>query len=112
MDDKSTPNQKECNLNTSLSKEYQKGLAANGYCSVPILQKVLVPAPGYETRLYSVQLMNSSEADDYYTNISKKWAKEELLVQNERERSPMRGSRTGVNNWSPLEYKELKHYKA
>ena len=114
MDDKSTPSPKECNLNTSLSTDYQRGLAANGYCSVPILQKVLVPAPGYETRLYSVQLMSSSEADDYYRKVNDKWAKEESKVENEneRERSPMRSSRTGDKNWNSLDYKKLNHYKA
>ena len=40
------------------------------YYSVPILQKVLSPAPGYSSALYSVQVMTQSEVDSIKSQSS------------------------------------------
>ena len=44
--------------------------ARNTYCQVPILEKVLVPSPGYQTRLFSLQVLSVAEAKQYYQDIS------------------------------------------
>ena len=56
-------------VNTNVSTEPKNDQIVNDFCSVPIWKKVLVPAPGYQTRLYSVQVMRTSDAEDYYCNI-------------------------------------------
>ena len=111
--DQNNPQSKSKMSNTNLTLQTGDTHApqANEYCSVPILQKVLVPYPGYETRLYSVQMMRSSEAKDYYQNMSVKEEKQ-CSAQNERERSPMRDSRTTNEYWNSLNIKGFKQYKA
>eukprot|EP00092_Neocalanus_flemingeri_P020930 GFUD01022675.1.p1 GENE.GFUD01022675.1~~GFUD01022675.1.p1 ORF type:complete len:214 (-),score=60.88 GFUD01022675.1:93-734(-) len=98
-----------------LQKEDDPKLKSNKYCSVPILQKVLVPYPGYTSRLYSVQVMRSEEAKDFYQNVGGKCKQEEQNVSgsDERERSPTRVSRNQAINeyWNTLECKEFKQYK-
>eukprot|EP00092_Neocalanus_flemingeri_P098308 GFUD01125353.1.p1 GENE.GFUD01125353.1~~GFUD01125353.1.p1 ORF type:complete len:121 (-),score=42.22 GFUD01125353.1:352-714(-) len=102
--------------NEVLQKEDDPKLKYNEYYSVPILQKVLVPYPGYTTRLYSVQVMRSEEAKDFYQNVGGKYKQEEQNVSgsDERERSPTRVSRNQAINeyWNTLECKEFKQYKA
>ena len=44
--------------------------ARNTYCQVPILEKVLVPSPGYQTRLYSLQVLSVADAEQYYQDIN------------------------------------------
>ena len=60
----------------------------NTYCQVPILEKVLVPSPGYQTRLYSLQVLSVAEAEQYYQDISQQWQKtsdsEQELCHRER----------------------------
>eukprot|EP00092_Neocalanus_flemingeri_P108196 GFUD01138929.1.p1 GENE.GFUD01138929.1~~GFUD01138929.1.p1 ORF type:complete len:205 (-),score=56.92 GFUD01138929.1:8-622(-) len=98
-----------------LQKEDDPKLKSIKYCSVPILQKVLVPYPGYTSRLYSVQVMRSEEAKDFYQNVGGKCKQEEQNVSgsDERERSPTRVSRNQAINeyWNTLECKEFKQYK-
>ena len=88
------------------------------YCPVPILEKVLVPAPGYETRLYSVQLLSMADAEDYYHSMEGRWKKEEVRQEKEvggmcdRERSPVREGRRCAEYWNTLGSKDCRHYKA
>merc|ERR1712241_994358 len=49
---------------SSSSKSIQTSCAGTEpYYRVPILQRVLSPAPGYSSALYSVQVMTQSEVD-------------------------------------------------
>ena len=86
----------------------------NKFCSVPILQKVLEPSPGYQSRLYSVQVMRISDAEDYYQNIRRNSNQEDQQVpaQSERERSPTRDSKPRIEHRNPLECKEFAQQKA
>ena len=53
------------------SKSVQTACAGTEpYYSVPILQKVLSPAPGYSSALYSVQVMTQSEVDSLKSQSS------------------------------------------
>ena len=89
---------------------------SNEYCSVPILQKVLVPYPGHTTRLYSVQVMRCSEANDFYPNVWEKCQQDpkNVTTLNERERSPRRDPKDEANDkyWNSSDFKEFKQYKA
>eukprot|EP00092_Neocalanus_flemingeri_P039525 GFUD01043039.1.p1 GENE.GFUD01043039.1~~GFUD01043039.1.p1 ORF type:complete len:121 (+),score=44.19 GFUD01043039.1:36-398(+) len=112
-DTKSKPNTTSADV---LQKEDDPRPQSNEYCSVPILQKVLVPYPGYTTRLYSVQVMRSEEAKDFYQNVGGKCQQEEQNVSgsDERERSPTRDFRNQAIGefWNTLEVKKFKQYKA
>ena len=51
------------------SKSIQTSCAGTEpYYRVPILQKVISPAPGYSSALYSVQVMTQSEVDTMKSN--------------------------------------------
>ena len=101
-------------VNINVSKETEKVPTANYFCSVPILQKVLEPSPGYQSRLYSVQVMRISDAETYYQNISGNSNHEDQQVpaQNERERSPTRDSKSHNEYRNSLDFKEFAQYKA
>merc|ERR1712133_236413 len=51
---------------SSSSRSVQTDCSASSepYYSVPVLQNVISPAPGYTSRLYSVQVMSQSELDN------------------------------------------------
>ena len=97
-----------------VSTETKEGQAAGDFCSVPILQKVLEPSPGYQSRLYSVQVMRISDAEDYYQNISgnSNHEDQQVPVQNERERSPTIDSKSRNEFRNLLECKEFTKHKA
>ena len=83
--DQNNQKSKASNLNMNVSTEPMNTQAENDFCSVPILQKVLVPAPGYQSRLYSVQVMRASDAEDYYRKIPGN-SNHDIAAPNERER--------------------------
>ena len=92
-------------------------IKSNDFCSVPILQKVLTPCPGFTTRLYSVQVMRSAEAVQYYQSVKGDKQVEEknesCREDRERERSPAKYcSSTEKGYLNSLENKDFKHYKA
>ena len=109
--DQNNQKSKASNLNTNVSTEPMNTQAENDFCSVPILQKVLVPAPGYQSRLYSVQVMRASDAEDYYRKIPGN-SNHDIAAPNERERSPTRDSKSINKCWDPLDFKEFSQYKA
>ena len=109
--DQSNQKSKASNVNTNVSTEPKKDQAENEFCSVPILQKVLVPAPGYQTRLYSVQVMRKADAEDYYRKIPGN-SNHEIAASNDRERSPTRDTKSNNKRWDPLDFKEFSQYKA
>eukprot|EP00092_Neocalanus_flemingeri_P083296 GFUD01104524.1.p1 GENE.GFUD01104524.1~~GFUD01104524.1.p1 ORF type:complete len:120 (+),score=36.29 GFUD01104524.1:34-393(+) len=119
MQKSENPNDKKEPNTTSdefLHKEDDPKLKSIKYCSVPILQKVLAPYPGFTSRLYSVQVMRSEEAKDFYQNVGGKCKQEEQNVsgRDERERSPTRDFRNQAIGefWNTLEVKKFKQYKA
>ena len=92
----------------------KEGNGENKFCSVPILQKVLEPSPGYQSRLYSVQVMRISDAEDYYQNIrgNSNHEDQQVPAQSERERSPTRDSKPCVEFRNPPECKEFAQQKS
>ena len=70
-----TENNAKQNQKSKDCKQSVEDKARNTYCQVPILEKVLVPSPGYQTRLYSLQVLSVAEAEQYYQDISQQWQK-------------------------------------
>merc|ERR1719430_2460223 len=70
-----TENNSEQNRKSKEDKLSKEDKARTTYCQVPILEKVMVPSPGYQTRLYSLQVLSVAEAEQYYQNSSTQWQK-------------------------------------
>merc|ERR1719430_2368622 len=70
-----TENNSEQNRKSKEDKLSKEDNARTTYCQVPILEKVMVPSPGYQTRLYSLQVLSVAEAEQYYQDISTQWQK-------------------------------------
>ena len=87
------PNQK-----SKKDQQIVEDKARNTYCQVPILEKVLVPSPGYQTRLYSLQVLSVAEAKQYYQDISQQCQKnrdsDKQLCHRDRSQQLRHGNRS------------------
>ena len=104
--DQNDQKSKKFKQNLNFSPEISKGLT-----TVHILRKVLVPSPGYETRLYSVHIM-STAAEDYCQNRDRRPKDDDLQAQHESARSSVRVFGSGEEYWKGLDNKDFVHYKA
>ena len=84
----------------------------DGLTEVHILRKVLVPSPGYETRLYSVHIMSTAEAEDYCQNRDRRSKEDDFQARHESARSSVRVFGSGEEYWKGLDNKDFVHYKA
>ena len=83
-----------------------------GLTKVHILQKVLVPSAGYETRLYSVHIMSTAEAEDYCQNRDRRSKEDDLQARHESARSSVRVFGSGEDYWKQLDNRDFLKYKA
>ena len=83
-----------------------------GLTKVHILRKVLVPSPGYETRLYSVHILSTAEAVDCCQNRDRRSKEDDLQAQHESARSSVRVFGSGEEYWKGLDNNDYMKYKA